>query len=66
MISSKKKSLRKKHFLSGMRTDRLPTVHASVATRCQHWSGGPQVNKFEHVLGRRVLCGDDQCITRKW
>ena len=32
-----------------MRTDRLPTVRASVATRCQYWWGVPQANKFEKV-----------------
>ena len=35
-----------------MHTARLPNIHASVATRCQHWWGvGPQVNKFEQVFG---------------
>ena len=35
-----------------MRTARVPTVHASVATRCQYWcsGGGPQENKFEQVF----------------
>ena len=32
-----------------MRSTRLPTVCASVATRCQYWWDGPQVNKFEQV-----------------
>ena len=31
-----------------MHTARLLTVRA-LATRCQYWWGGPQVNKFEQV-----------------
>ena len=36
-----------------MRTAQMP----NVATRCQHWWGSPQVNKFEHVpdLGHKIL-----------
>ena len=32
-----------------MRTPILPTVPASVATRCQYQWGCPKVNKFEQV-----------------
>ena len=33
-----------------MRTARLPTVCASIATRYQYWlGGGPKVNEFEQV-----------------
>ena len=36
-----------------MHTARLPTIPASVATKCQYWWGvaSPQVNKFEQVSG---------------
>ena len=46
-----------------MRAVRLPTLRASVATRCQYqeemrglWSDAPQVNKFEQVssLGHQM------------
>ena len=41
---------------SRMHTAPLPAVRLSVATRCQHWWGIPQVNKFEWVssLGDHV------------
>ena len=32
-----------------MRTTRLPTVRASVATRCQYWWQVLRMNKFEQV-----------------
>ena len=61
-------SLTRKHSRR-MRTGRLPIVHTSVATRCQHqrkW--GPQVNKFEQVssLGQQMslagfLCSQVPC-----
>ena len=40
-----------------MRTTHLPTVCASIVTRCQHRWGCPQVNKFEQTssLGHQML-----------
>ena len=32
-----------------MRTTQFPTVHTSVATRCQYNLRVPQVNRFEQV-----------------
>ena len=48
-------NITRKHS-SWVRTARLPTIHASVATRFQHQWWGPQVNKFKHVssCGHRV------------
>ena len=34
-----------------MRTSRLPTIHASVASYQMSALGGPQMNKFEQVSG---------------
>ena len=49
-----------------MRTAHLPTIHASVATKCQLClGGGPQVNKFEQVsiLGHQMsLAGGRQSL----
>ena len=59
MINFKKlKSILTRKHSSRMRTTRLPTICALVATRCQYWWGmGPQANKFEQV-SQMSLAGD--------
>ena len=50
-----------------MHTARLSTVLASIATRCQHLVGGPQVKKFEQAssLGHQMLPPDAPCTVRR-
>ena len=57
-----------------MHTARLPTVHVSVATKCQHGEGRRQVIKFEQVSsfgyqmslagtrGQGSMCSEVQCL----
>ena len=50
-----------------MHTARLSTVLASIATRCQHLVGGPQVKKFEQAssLGHQMIPPDAPCTVRR-
>ena len=64
--------IKKRKHCSRMRTARLPTLCASVATRCQHWQwGGPKWTKvwtglISSLCHQMSLAGGVPCTVRSY